>query len=61
MQNALQRSPYNMIPINKDVTYVDTLDIKSIDELAKMVTHDWTRINPQRAAWIERFNKEITK
>jgi putative spermidine/putrescine transport system substrate-binding protein len=61
VQNALQRSPYNMIPINKDVTYVDTLDIKSIDELAKMVTHDWTRINPQRAAWIERFNKEITK
>jgi putative spermidine/putrescine transport system substrate-binding protein len=39
----------------------DNLDIKSLDELSKMVTHDWTVINPNRAAWIERFNKEITK
>ena len=61
VQGALQKQPYNMIPINKDVTLVDTLDIKSIDELTKMVTHDWTKINPQRAAWIERFNKEVTK
>ncbi|MBN8944649.1 MAG: extracellular solute-binding protein [Rhizobiales bacterium] len=61
VQSALQRQPYNMIPINKDVTLVDTLDIKSVDELTRMVTHDWTKINPQRAAWIERFNKEITK
>ena len=61
VQAVLQKQPYNMIPINKDVTLVDTLDIKSIDELTKMVTHDWTKINPQRAAWIERFNKEVTK
>lgn len=61
VQGELQKQPYNMIPINKDVALVDTLDIKSVDELARMVTHDWTRINPQRAAWIERFNKEITK
>ena len=61
VQAALQLQPYNMIPINKDVKLVETLDIKSVDELTKMVTHDWTKINPQRAAWIERFNKEITK
>ncbi|CAN7417957.1 extracellular solute-binding protein [Bosea sp. LjRoot9] len=61
VQSALQKQPYNMIPINKDVKLVETLDIKSVDELTKMVTHDWTKINPQRAAWIERFNKEITK
>ena len=61
VQSALQKQPYNMIPINKDVTLVETLDTKSLDELAKMVTHDWTKINPQRAAWIDRFNKEITK
>jgi putative spermidine/putrescine transport system substrate-binding protein len=60
-QSRLQLSPYNMIPVNKGVTLAPTLDIKSLDELAKMVTHDWTVINPQRAAWIERFNKEITK
>lgn len=61
IQGALQQQPYNMIPINKDVKLVDTLDIKAVDELTKMVTHDWTKINPVRAAWIERFNKEITK
>ena len=61
VQAVLQKQPYNMIPINKDVQLVDTLDIKSVDELTRMVTHDWTKINPQRAAWIERFNKEITK
>ena len=61
VQTLLQKQPYNMIPINKDVQLVDTLDIKSLDELAKMVTHDWSKINPLRAAWIERFNKEITK
>ena len=60
-QSKLQLSPYNMIPVNKEVTLSPNLDIKSLDELAKMVTHDWTVINPQRAAWIERFNKEITK
>jgi putative spermidine/putrescine transport system substrate-binding protein len=61
IQGALQQQPYNMIPINKDVKLVDTLDIKSLDELATMATHDWTKINPKRAGWIERFNKEITK
>lgn len=61
VQGALQKQPYNLIPINKDVALIDTLDIKSLDELSKMVTHDWTKINPVRAGWIERFNKEITK
>lgn len=60
-QSKLQLPPFNMIPVNKDVTLAENLDIRSLDELSKMVTHDWTLINPQRAAWIERFNKEITK
>jgi putative spermidine/putrescine transport system substrate-binding protein len=60
-QSKLQLSPYNMIPVNRDVKLSDNLDIKSLDELSKMVTHDWSVINPNRAAWIERFNKEITK
>ncbi|HEY5795809.1 MAG TPA: extracellular solute-binding protein [Bosea sp. (in: a-proteobacteria)] len=61
IQNALQKAPYNMVPINTETPLEASLDIKSLDELSKMVTHDWTKINPQRAAWIERFNKEITK
>lgn len=61
VQTALQNAPYNMVPINTETVLAPTLDIKSLDELSKMVTHDWTKINPVRAAWIERFNKEITK
>src|SRR5260370_39737948 len=32
-----------MNPIKKDVRVGDTLDIKAVDELTKMVTHDWTK------------------
>ena len=60
-QSKLQLSPFNMIPVNKDVQLTPNLDIKSLDELSKMVTHDWNVINPRRAAWIDRFNREITK
>ena len=60
-QSKLQLSPFNMIPVNKDVQLSPNLDIKSLDELSKMVTHDWNVINPRRAAWIDRFNREITK
>lgn len=60
-QSKLQLSPYNMVPVNTEVKLSDNLDIKSLDEIKKMVSHDWNIINPQRAAWIERFNKEITK
>lgn len=60
-QSKLQLSPYNMIPVNKEVQLAPTLDIKSLDELSRMVTHDWAVINPLRANWIERFNREITK
>ncbi len=60
-QSQLQLPPYNMIPVNKEVELAETLYIKSVDDLAGMVVHDWSVINPQRADWIERFNKEITK
>lgn len=61
VQEALLKSPAVMLPVHKDVALTDGLPIKSLDELSKYVTHDWTKINPQRAAWIERFNKEVTK
>lgn len=61
VQEALLKSPAVLLPVHKDVGLTGTLPIKSIDELSKFVTHDWTKINPNRAAWIERFNKEVTK
>ncbi len=60
-QSQLQLPPYNMIPVNKQVELADTLYIELVDDLSGMVVHDWSVINPQRADWIERFNKEITK
>ncbi len=61
IQEALMKSPAGLLPVHKDVGLAGDLPIKSLDELSKFVTHDWTKINPQRAAWIERFNKEVTK
>jgi putative spermidine/putrescine transport system substrate-binding protein len=29
--------------------------------MSKYVEHDWAKINPLRAAWIEKFNKEMAK
>ena len=37
------------------------LPMKSLDEMTKYVNHDWAQINPLRAAWIEKFNKEMAK
>lgn len=61
VQEALMKSPAGLLPTNRDVALAGDQPIKSLDELSKLVTHDWTKINPQRAAWIERFNKEVTK
>jgi putative spermidine/putrescine transport system substrate-binding protein len=61
VQDALLKSPAVLLPVHKDVGLAGDLPIKSLDELSKFVSHDWTKINPQRAAWIERFNKEVTK
>ena len=35
--------------------------MKSLDEMSKFVTHDWSKINPLRGAWIDRFNREMAK
>lgn len=61
VQEALMQSPAGLLPVNKEVALAGDQPIKSIDDLAKFVTHDWTKINPLRAGWIERFNKEVTK
>ena len=61
VQEALLKSPAVMLPVNTEVPLSGNLPIKSVADLTKFVTHDWTKINPQRAAWIERFNKEVTK
>ena len=61
VQEALQKPPFNFIPVNKEVPLRPDLPMKSLDEMASFVTHDWSKINPLRAGWIERFNREMAK
>ncbi|MBX9942821.1 MAG: extracellular solute-binding protein [Reyranella sp.] len=61
IQEALTKPPYNFIPVNRDVALPADLPMKSLDEMSKFVTHDWAKINPLRAGWIEKFNKEMAK
>jgi putative spermidine/putrescine transport system substrate-binding protein len=62
VQAALQKPPYNLLSVNKNVPLQPDMPrdlVKSHEELASFAQHDWRKINPHRAAWIERFNKEI--
>jgi putative spermidine/putrescine transport system substrate-binding protein len=61
VQTALMQPPNNFIPVNSDVKLVEGLPMKALDEMSKLVRHDWSKINALRAAWIERFNKEVAK
>jgi len=61
VQDALQKAPYNFVPVNTQVTLGAGLPMRSLDEMARFNTHDWSKINPLRGAWIERFNREMAK
>jgi putative spermidine/putrescine transport system substrate-binding protein len=61
VQEAMTKAPFNFIPVNKDVVLPPDLPMKSLDEFNTYVRHDWTKINPLRAGWIEKFNKEMAK
>ena len=61
VQTRLMQPPYFLAPVNKDVVLDGSLPLKSLDEMSKFVRHDWSKINPLRAGWIERFNKEVAK
>lgn len=60
-QAALMQPPNNFVPVNRDVKLAAALPMASLDEMATFVRHDWSKINPLRAGWIERFNKEVAK
>lgn len=61
VQTALMQPPNNFIPVNRDVKLAADLPMASLDEMAKFVRHDWSKINPLRPGWIERFNKEVAR
>ena len=62
IQEQLLKPPYDAIPTNAKVKLDGAITkalAKSQDDLAKIRTIDWAKINPQRAALIDRFNREI--
>ncbi|MFX5358972.1 hypothetical protein ABTD15_19940, partial [Acinetobacter baumannii] len=61
VQEALQKPPYNFVPVNAEVALGPDLPMRSLDEMSRFVRHDWTRITPLRGAWIVRFNPEMAK
>jgi putative spermidine/putrescine transport system substrate-binding protein len=60
VQAALSKAPNFFIPANKEVELAN-LPMKSLDEMNQFVRHDWSKLNPLRPGWIERFNKEVAK
>jgi putative spermidine/putrescine transport system substrate-binding protein len=64
VQTALMAPPYLVMPTNTKVRFegelATALGIASRADVEKrLVFQDWHRINEQRAAWIERFNREM--
>jgi putative spermidine/putrescine transport system substrate-binding protein len=63
VQAKLMDSPYLIVPTNSKVKIAGEVAKSlagSVDELKKkFVFQDWGKINQQRSAWIERFNREI--
>lgn len=61
VQQGVAQAPYFFVPVNTEVTPGSDVPMRSVADMSTFVTHDWTRINPQRARWIDRFNREMAK
>ena len=61
VQEALMGAPFNFVPVNREVPLAAGLPMRSLDDMARFNTHDWSKINPLRGAWIERFNREMAR
>ena len=62
VQAAMLKPPFDVIPTNSKVPLEGAITraiARNHDELGKIRTFDWEKLNPQRGALIERFNREI--
>ncbi|MBI4274811.1 MAG: extracellular solute-binding protein [Rhizobiales bacterium] len=62
VQAAMMKPPFDVIPTNSKVKLEGAITqsiAKSHAELSKIRGFDWEKLNPQRSALIERFNREI--
>ena len=65
VQGKLMESPYLIVPTNTKVKMggeiAKALAKDHADMKNKFVFQDWKKINEQRSAWIEKFNKDMAK
>jgi len=63
VQSQLMEAPYLVVPTNMQVKMSGEIAESLAKDQAEMKSRfrfqDWKVINPNRAAWIERFNKDI--
>jgi putative spermidine/putrescine transport system substrate-binding protein len=62
IQGKLMLAPYDVIPTSSQVKLEGPITksiAQSQDDLAKIRSFDWEKLNPQRGALIDRFNREI--
>ena len=62
VQAAMLKPPYDVIPTNSKVKLEGAITLavaKTHEDLAKVRTFAWERINPQRGALIEQFNRDV--
>ncbi len=62
IQAAMMKPPFDVIPTNGKVKLDGAITqtiAKSPADLGKIRGFDWAKLNPQRGALIERFNREI--
>ena len=61
VQRDVSAAPYYFVPVNTEVTPGPGVPMRSVADIPSFVTHDWAVINPQRARWIDQFNREMAK
>lgn len=63
VQTRLASEPYYLLPTNKNVPISGVVAEKVAKDpaavLEKLIVLDWTKINKNRTAWIEKFNREV--
>jgi putative spermidine/putrescine transport system substrate-binding protein len=63
VQTKLMEAPYLIVPTNTKVKMggeIAKVLAKDHDDMkAKFKFQDWKKINEQRSAWIEKFNRDI--
>jgi putative spermidine/putrescine transport system substrate-binding protein len=62
IQEQMLKPPFDVIPTNAKVKLEGAITkslAKTQDDLAKISTLDWEKLNPQRGALIDRFNRDI--